>query len=1494
MRLFRPVLGMLLLTIGLPALLAGGCLWAALRHRDAGGAFSAELQRLSVPGYAIVVPDVDRLLRDDASFARVGGTELRITALTDEGPAFVGLAPAGEVESYLRGVPHTEVRGVQVGTGELPITSARFDGDRSLPSAPGHQDFWTRTGGGALRWTPGDLTGGYSLVIMNATGGEGLRLNGTVEVRPGWLDPTAWGLLSLGAMLAMAGVIVLAMPGRRREVVYVVEPSQVPELMLAIGAPLPRLGLESGARRALPGADPSGFDAFDQNVVRTLGRRGPGGLFGFGQGGAHRPRTLADTQPARPPALPQFAWPPKNPGGPDRASLPPSSGTPTAPPTPSSEPVPSALATAGHVPGTAAASTMSGGAAAGAMSGAAVAGTMPGTAAAGGMTGAALTGHLPGAADPGHLVGTTHAGIAPGGITPVVPGALPIPATAGLAGATSTPGAGAETPAPGRPLSLLGATPAMDEVSGPPVGARPDLSGSASRMRSDLSNAVSGASPDLARPVSGPRSDLSSPASGPRADLSSPAPGSRAERHLRRRLPAPTDLPEFQATAVGAWVAQTAPERARQTEAQAAAALAEAARHRAAKPAEQPAASTAAGLAAEAAGNRAAELAEQPAASTAAGSDVAVADRAGSERAAGLAAEPAFAAADGKAVDKAGRQGPEAGPARSAEKPGSAGEEPRHRKKRDGDRRGGVWPAPAPRRVALLTGPAATDWAATGLTRMGGSRPSPKPNSPNAEAQSASPAQPKAPAAPDAPVLAGPAGTQRQAPPTSAAQGAARVAAASGAAKVAAAQGIAKTALAETGGTPSPQGPVRQRAAEPESTTTTVAEQSEAAATESSENKPEWPPVGEPSRPATEDAEPGTTTDDTNPAEPATEDLAAAGSVAGEAAVGEPVTGDLAAAGPVAGEAAVGEPVTGDLAAAGSVAGEAPADEPVTVDLAAAGSVAGEAAVGESVTGDLAVAGEAAVAEPVTEDPAVAALATGDAAADGLGGERRDKGKLGERLGTEKLPDPSADGSVSEGAAEVNGSAPETETREESKPPIVPFPTRQPGGPAAPVPTARTAESAIAASAASASAGSASAGSGPATAGPEAGESVGVVKPAANVDANLGARKVGEEGRVSIHAVEAGPVGEVAVGGADGRTEESAETDDLPGGEQVAATPKAAAMAGPTRALMPRQPSERAAEERSSIHAVEAAPIADQRAGTEPTQPADTKTAAEPRADVKAVAEQRADVEAAAEQRADVKAAAEQQGEGTPATEQRVEAEALAERQVTADRVPEQQVKAAKSAKPAVKRAAEPDRPLSRAKDRLTGAGRQSSATGGRKVPAAWIKAAETIAARAATRTEPTPPAAPARPAPAAQSQAEANPAQAVSAPAEAASVMPARAMSAPTQASATPSQATPAPAEAPGGASGQVASGSEAGVTPGAEAGEGSAARKPRPRTRTPRATAAKPAATEKTEAAESGKRTPSYREEAAELLAGGTERKRRTTRTPARNRPKDQTDES
>lgn len=300
MRVVRTILGMLLLTLGLPAMLVGGALWGATQHRDPGGGFTAQLQPVTTTGYALLVPDLDGLLRRDVPIVR-GATRLRINAGTGGGPAFVGIAPAAEAARYLAGVPYARVEGVNLGTGALPVRTRSVNGYTAPGNLPGRQSFWLRSGVGTVDWSPTELDGGQlSLIVMAPTAAPGLTLHAAAEVRPGWLDPAAWALLAVGTVLIVLGMATLAWPGRRRDIIYVVEPSQVPALAARLGAPILALG---------PGRPAS--------LAETATSASP-------------PRWPA---PAPPPALPMLAWPPLPPdtaaAGSEQPAL--SSGGPVTP-----------------------------------------------------------------------------------------------------------------------------------------------------------------------------------------------------------------------------------------------------------------------------------------------------------------------------------------------------------------------------------------------------------------------------------------------------------------------------------------------------------------------------------------------------------------------------------------------------------------------------------------------------------------------------------------------------------------------------------------------------------------------------------------------------------------------------------------------------------------------------------------------------------------------------------------------------------------------------------------------------------------------------------------------------------------------------------------------------------------------------------------------------------------------------------------------------------
>ena len=241
-RAVRAILGTTLLLLGLPLLLAGGALWYALQHQDSAGGYAATVSRITTAGHAIVASDVDELLRREAPLARSDRTTLRLTAHTSTGPAFLGLAPEGDVAGYLADVPHQRVEEVRLARGPLPVVSTPVSGVGEPASPPSQQRFWLHSSDtGLLEWSPHELRDQQlAVVVMAPDASAPLTVDLTARVQPRWLDSTTYALLVLGAMLSLAGVLVLAWPAAGREVVYVVPPDQVPELAAELGIPLPR------------------------------------------------------------------------------------------------------------------------------------------------------------------------------------------------------------------------------------------------------------------------------------------------------------------------------------------------------------------------------------------------------------------------------------------------------------------------------------------------------------------------------------------------------------------------------------------------------------------------------------------------------------------------------------------------------------------------------------------------------------------------------------------------------------------------------------------------------------------------------------------------------------------------------------------------------------------------------------------------------------------------------------------------------------------------------------------------------------------------------------------------------------------------------------------------------------------------------------------------------------------------------------------------------
>src|SRR6185369_10476367 len=141
-RMVRAGVGGLMVLLAAPLMIAGGTLHLVGEHRAADGTFAAPVEHLRSSGRAIVVTDVDAVLRSGAPFARGGETTLSISGRGPGGPLFFGLAPYADVERYLAGVAQTRVTRVRLAVGPLPVDATALSGELAPTGPPAAQRFW--------------------------------------------------------------------------------------------------------------------------------------------------------------------------------------------------------------------------------------------------------------------------------------------------------------------------------------------------------------------------------------------------------------------------------------------------------------------------------------------------------------------------------------------------------------------------------------------------------------------------------------------------------------------------------------------------------------------------------------------------------------------------------------------------------------------------------------------------------------------------------------------------------------------------------------------------------------------------------------------------------------------------------------------------------------------------------------------------------------------------------------------------------------------------------------------------------------------------------------------------------------------------------------------------------------------------------------------------------------------------------------------------------
>jgi hypothetical protein len=128
-------------------------------------------------------------------------------------PVFVGVGPVADVDRYLAGASTEVVEDLEVRP--FRLDTAHRDGT-ARPAPPGSRSFWVARAEGTTAtasWTVRDSS--QRVVVMNADGSPGLRVQLSADVRVAHLAQVATGLLGGGLTALLAGAALVVVGGRQ-------------------------------------------------------------------------------------------------------------------------------------------------------------------------------------------------------------------------------------------------------------------------------------------------------------------------------------------------------------------------------------------------------------------------------------------------------------------------------------------------------------------------------------------------------------------------------------------------------------------------------------------------------------------------------------------------------------------------------------------------------------------------------------------------------------------------------------------------------------------------------------------------------------------------------------------------------------------------------------------------------------------------------------------------------------------------------------------------------------------------------------------------------------------------------------------------------------------------------------------------------------------------------------------------------------------------------
>jgi len=213
-RILLVVLGSILALLAAALLVAGGALlWADRAQRDDDGFLTTPTERFESDSFAITSDSIDLLEADSEwLFSEDVLGEVRITG--EDGDVFVGIGETADVEAYLDGVEHDQVRDLEFDP--FSVEYRRFPGGET-PGPPGEQTFWaaSASGSGTQSATWEAESGEWTIVVMNSDASRGVAADVSAGAEANFLLWLAIGLLVVGLLVLAGGVAMIYLGARR-------------------------------------------------------------------------------------------------------------------------------------------------------------------------------------------------------------------------------------------------------------------------------------------------------------------------------------------------------------------------------------------------------------------------------------------------------------------------------------------------------------------------------------------------------------------------------------------------------------------------------------------------------------------------------------------------------------------------------------------------------------------------------------------------------------------------------------------------------------------------------------------------------------------------------------------------------------------------------------------------------------------------------------------------------------------------------------------------------------------------------------------------------------------------------------------------------------------------------------------------------------------------------------------------------------------------------